>query len=227
MARDSKSFEKVEIADSYGLSESQKRRQEVVRDADLEIGQYLVLPQLNFAAKTTYNGEVFNSPRIIVVKMDGDTVECVRSFKVSNLTAQMTFLKDAEIPKDIECRLNEDGMRRLPAHTGNVMACRDFIPKAVVKVDGEDRLEITEPFIMDYKGILQGYMPNYKPEKKGKVVKYNIELDDEDNVVWVETSIPNFSVVGEAPSKSQIKAAIDAVNADSQFKAIYAKCVRK
>ncbi|MCQ2737482.1 MAG: hypothetical protein MJ224_02645 [archaeon] len=103
----------------------------------------------------------------------------------------------------------------MPTGTGAVLACRDFIPKVVEKdEDGLKRLAIKAPILINYVGVQKGFSPSYVKNSDGK---YEVELNDANEIKWQSTSIPEFTVLKDEVAPELIEAAKEVISKDSQL----------
>lgn len=220
MATQSKSLEKTEVQGQKGLKKSFVERDQN-RVTPIEAGRYLVLPMEHFTSKSTYNGQEFDSNRLLIFKVnEGQTgIDAIRSFKLSNLNASLAVAEGAEVP--VLEPVTRNGRERVPANVLNyTLACTDYIPHTInTKKDasGEDIdvYHIDQALFIDIKDRIKGYNPKYETEDN---LVWDVATDEDGHIIFEEASILPFSVAPEKPKADLIKKAKEALARDEQFK---------
>lgn len=214
--KDSFSMETVLITENEALSDSQVTRQNSVRVNEFEPGKYLFIPMTHFCVDVIYNGDHFASKRVLAFKLNkkGDKVEYARTWKISYFTESLTALKSNGAPV-IKAEPNAQGLLRIPRDAEGVeytFSTRDRIPKSVTD---DNYLHIDRAFIIDYKGTIQGYMPEYERVSAGG--GYNVKVNEAGNVVFQSARITQFNVLADEVSDDLIAQAKDVLSKDSQL----------
>lgn len=189
----------LEKSDDQRASESTKSRVNNQPVASFDDGEYIVVPQKHFNVKTSrIDGTTVNSSRICVVNLEKGYC---RTFKVSDLNgtvATIDKIDQSENPLEIETiKDRRDGKTmvkrikrgQLPRPTRALKY--GYLP---LITQGDD-VVVSVPFRIKINGNLTGFNVAYVEQKDSKGVgtgHYDVELDDNGNVVFNETSYPSF-----------------------------------
>lgn len=204
MAKTSASMETVVLSKTNeALSEGQRRRQNSVRNNEYAKGYYLFLPMKHFCTDVVYNNQPMKSKRVAVVKLDDNgNVEYPRTWKVSYFTESLTCLKEQGMPTGIKTEIQTDGLRHIVRGqlSSPIASTTSRIPKSVT-ADGF--LHIDEPFVINYHGIRQGYMPDFT-EDNGV---YQVKADENGNALFQAANITDFEVTDAIKITDELVAA--------------------
>lgn len=192
MAKTSASMETVVLSKTNeALSEGQLRRQNSVRNNEYAPGYYLFLPMRHFCTDVTYNNQPMKSKRVAIVKLDDNgKVEYPRTWKVSYFTESLTTLREQGLPTGIKTEVQADGLHHIVRGQlgAPIASTTSRIPKSITS---DKYLHIDEPFIINFKGIRQGYMPAFKDLGNGS---YEVDTDEAGNAKFQAANITNFEV---------------------------------
>lgn len=215
MAKSSISMETIQVSSTNeALSEGQARRQNSVRNNEYTAGLYLFIPMRHFCTDVVYNGEKMKSKRVLCFKLDENNhIDYPRTFKVSYFTETLSALREDGAPKGIKTEMQADGMRHIVAGQlqAPIRSTESRIPKSVT---ADNFLHIDAPFVINYKGIRGGYMPQFESTPKG----YQVKADENGYVVFQAANITNFEVVDNFDiTDALIAEAKAALKADTQL----------
>jgi hypothetical protein len=217
MAKSSVAMETIQVsAQNEALSEGQARRQNSVRNNEYAQGLYLFIPMRHFCTDVVYNGEKMKSKRVVCFKLDENgKIEYPRTFKVSYFTETLSALREDGAPKGIKTEMQEDGLRHIVAGqlSAPIRSTESRIPKSVTK---DNYLHIDAPFVINYKGIRGGYMPQFEQTPKG----YQVKTDESGNVLFQAANITNFEVVEHDITDALINEAKTVLKNDSQLSGV-------
>lgn len=217
MAKSSVAMETIQVsAQNEALSEGQARRQNSVRNNEYAQGLYLFIPMRHFCTDVVYNGEKMKSKRVVCFKLDDNgRIDYPRTFKVSYFTETLSALREDGAPKGIKTEMQEDGLRHIVAGqlSAPIRSTESRIPKSVTK---DNYLHIDAPFVINYKGIRGGYMPQFEQTPKG----YQVKTDESGNVLFQAANITNFEVVEHDITDALIAEAKTALKNDSQLSGV-------
>lgn len=217
MAKSSVAMETIQVsAQNEALSEGQARRQNSVRNNEYAQGLYLFIPMRHFCTDVVYNGEKMKSKRVVCFKLDENgKIEYPRTFKVSYFTETLSALREDGAPKGIKTEMQADGLRHIVAGqlAAPIRSTESRIPKSVTK---DNYLHIDAPFVINYKGIRGGYMPQFEQTPKG----YQVMADESGNAMFQAANITNFEVVEHDITDALINEAKTVLKNDSQLSGV-------
>ena len=166
---------------------------------------YIFLPQKNFAAEFTMNGQVLPpSQRFWAVGLneDNEAVE-IRSIGASTVTAMGLGWVATDPKPTVSTRRKEDGSLGLQSGLNWVYAMGR--PSASHFITGENsRLVIKKPAAIEFTGNKEAYTVDFANRQ--------IHVGEDGNVVIVTRSLKTFERLDE-PTDDQIKAAEAALKA--------------
>lgn len=217
MAKSSVAMETIQVsAQNEALSEGQARRQNSVRNNEYAQGLYLFIPMRHFCTDVVYNNEKMKSKRVVCFKLDENgKIEYPRTFKVSYFTETLSSLREDGAPKGIKTEMQADGLRHIVAGqlAAPIRSTESRIPKSVTK---DNYLHIDAPFVINYKGIRGGYMPQFEKTPKG----YQVMADESGNAMFQAANITNFEVVEHDITDALINEAKTVLKNDSQLSGV-------
>lgn len=217
MAKSSVAMETIQVsAQNEALSEGQARRQNSVRNNEYAQGLYLFIPMRHFCTDVVYNGEKMKSKRVVCFKLDENgRIDYPRTFKVSYFTETLSALREDGAPKGIKTEMQADGLRHIVAGqlSAPIRSTESRIPKSVTK---DNYLHIDDPFVINYKGIRGGYMPQFEQTPKG----YQVMADESGNAMFQAANITNFEVVEHDITDALINEAKTVLKNDSQLSGV-------
>lgn len=166
---------------------------------------YVIVPQLNFAADYVINKKTVTSHRIWVVGFQGTEAKEIRSVGVNTLTAMALakYIDGQEVPS-IEAVYMDGKWRTVPGHKYiHAMSSYDFLKSE------NRRAVVKNPIILKYEGALPVYRAKFGEDKKmmtepwGDKKQVSVQLD----------SMKQFSTAG-SPTEDLVKTAIEVLTRD-------------
>lgn len=204
-----------------GLTAGQEARQNSVRNNEYEQGKYLFIPMEHFCIDVKYNGRDMKSKRVVCFFLDENNKPLyARTWKISYFTESLAALKEDGKPT-VQTEINSDGRRRVVSGALTYTpSTTSRIPKSIVKHGDKKMLHIDAPFVIDYKGIRQGYMVAYEETTPGSGL-YDAVVDEHNNACFQVSNITNFEVDNNFNVTDElIKAAKAVLASDSQLKGV-------
>lgn len=215
MAKEAVTFESVKILPTSDLSDSQIRNFENGAKPWAP-GEYVCLPMQHFTVESVYNGQKFNSNRILLFKLGAnDTIEYVRSWKIRDFNASCLSPEVAQYAVEVEER---DGHKRIVRGqdilTGKMMrATSSLVPH---RIEGK-KFMITAPFIMHIFARVAGVNAEYEGNQTDG---YDVVTKEDGTAKFQGVTITPFETVDRPVSDSLVKACKEALKKDSSLNTV-------
>lgn len=215
MAKEAATFESVKILPTSDLSDSQIRGFENSAKPWAP-GEYVCLPMTHFTVESVYNGQKFNSNRIVLFKLGAnDTVEYVRSWKIRDFNASCLSPEVAAYAVEVEER---DGHKRIVRGqdilTGKMIrATSSLVPH---RIEGK-KFMITSPFIMHIYSRIAGVNAEYEGNQTDG---YDVVTKEDGTVKFQGVTITPFETVDRPVSDNLVKACKEALKKDSSLNTV-------
>lgn len=219
--RQSKTVETVKIKETTGLNPGQRNRQENQGvNTPIESGLYIMVPMDHFTVETQYNGQTFDSQRLLMGRLTKNKkdVEYARSLKISLFTGSLAVGAGVTVP-DLKAE-DRDGRQRPPQGVLKyTVACKERIPHTT-REEGTGKnkkyiYHLDDAIILKIDDQIDGYNPVYEETNPGE---WDVVSAETGFIQFEKASIYPISIEDYNPSDELIQKFKEYLANDSQFK---------